>query len=53
MDVNAWILHGDFLVGNKIDVNCCMAFLWVTRWMSLLYCMVIFLVGNKMDYIAW
>ena len=51
MDVNAWIvhgdflvgnkmdvnilMHGDFLVGNKMDVNCCVAFLWVTRWMSL------------------
>ena len=37
MDVNAWIiLHGGFLVGNKIDVN---------------FMLCGFLVGNKMDVI--
>jgi len=42
-------LHGDFLVGNKMDVNCFIAwlyFLWVTRWIIL---HGDFLVGNKMD----
>ena len=42
-------MHGDFLVGNKMDVNIVNAwlyFLWVTRWIILHGG---FLVGNKMD----
>ena len=65
MDYIAWLC--DFLVGNKMDVNIILhgyvTFLWVTRWMSILFCMVTFLwvtrwmsmlhgdflVGSKMD----